>query len=180
MFIVLCSALTVLAGCNKKKAYVIDDKLMQEDHIFVTSQEPRFQLDISDELCYLNSQDHSKNDVALKVDKKQYRFVSKNSDYFIVIEMTTMDIGEWGVNYPWETTLEKETHGSKTFPCGIGTIPKDGHAKSTYKAWMYVPGGIGFSGSTRVIVYYVEKGDHQDDSVAFSARANTRTNFKMQ
>ncbi len=181
MIIVLCSALAVLTGCNKKIAFVVDEKMMQEQKIFTTSQEPRFSLKVLDGLNYLGSQDYSENDVDLKHDTKIYRFVSNGSDnYSVLIEMTTVEVAEWGMDYPWTIHLEKKNHGSKTFRCGIGTFPKKGHVKSTYKAWQYVPGGIGLSGSTRVIVYYFENGDYRDDPAAFSARADARTKFKME
>lgn len=177
-------SLIILSSCVEKKSYIVDKNLLDNEHIFRSSQEASFSMKIPESLIYQGPVDFSKNDTDGSWTTKIYKFVNEQQSYIIMIEMTTIAIAEWGAGYPWTKELGKEMHGSKPFHCGTGVLPKNANTtgknvKVTFKGWMYIPGGIGTSGATRIIVYYMEKGDHTNGLNSFLARADNRVDFTM-
>jgi len=181
--VILSIFMLATVGCALVKGFEVDTELLKNKSIFKTSQEPSFSMTLAEGTEYKGEKDKRAAKVDLGYVDKTHLFANEAEQYLLMVNMTTVSLAEWGADTPWRKDMGKEPHGNKDFDCGIGffdTKTEAGLAKRfTYKAWMYVPGGIGSPGTTRVVVYYIEPGDYQEDLGAFISRADSRADFKM-
>ena len=173
-----------LAACvPQKKNYVMAQNLLDQQGIFRTSQEPAFTMALPEGVEFVEQTGSDYVDTAGHWDNRRYRFVKQGDKYIIDIAMTTVHLAEWGADQPWTESLDKKVYGKRVFRSGMGIFPEKcedkGDIEATYKAWMYLPGGNGFPGSTRVVVYYIELGDQTTEQESFLKRADNRINFEM-
>ena len=186
--------LVFLMGCVTTTNYYVDQNLMDQEHIFKSTQAPSFTMKLSDDLKYLGQIDYSKNNTDHSYAYLSHHFINERDEFVVFIQMITLDKGEWNFYRPWKWDSGKEIHGDKPFYCGTAmyniTLSKEEQeiykaydifngTKITVKAWVYTPGGSGIRGGTRIIITYAEKDDKTNNIDAFIKRANKRVVFKI-
>jgi Short C-terminal domain len=186
----IITALLFLTSCVS--SYHVDQNLLNQNHLFKSTQAPSFTMEVSNDLKYLGQIDYNKNDSAHSYSYYNHNFINGRDEFIVSIQMITLDTGEWNVYRPWKWDLGKETHGDKPFYCGTSMFnlkltKKEEEIYSAYeffngtkvtcKTWVYTPGGI--MGGTRIIIHYAEKDNKINDMAAFIKRANERVVFKI-